>query len=154
MRAFNRENWEAANDQLSYFLKVLADDGYPDELIADVIMASGVLLIDRVCGRDVLVRHLSRLLLTAFDPKADMSTGPGFLQMMGHSTRLEVYEAAWRYRSPTALLAKRCRRRAQVCRQFVLRQRRLPRDIFQALWDVAQPTSFQPRAFIHSGPSR
>jgi len=27
MRAFNRENWEAANDQLSYFLKVLADDG-------------------------------------------------------------------------------------------------------------------------------
>jgi hypothetical protein len=80
MRAFNRENWEAANDQLSYFLKVLADDGYPDELIADVIMASGVLLIDRVCGRDVLVRHLSRLLLTAFDPKADMSTGPGFFQ--------------------------------------------------------------------------
>jgi hypothetical protein len=43
-------------------------------------MASGVLLIDRVCGRDVLVRHLSRLLLTAFDPKADMSTDPGFLQ--------------------------------------------------------------------------
>jgi hypothetical protein len=80
MRASNRENWEAANEQLGYFLKVLADEGYPDELIADVIMASGVLLIDQVYGRDMLVRHLSRLLLTAFDPKADMSTAPRFLQ--------------------------------------------------------------------------
>src|SRR5262245_40264906 len=80
MRAFNRENWEAANEQLGYFLKVLADEGYPDELIADVIMALGVLLIDQVYGRDMLVRHLSRLLLTAFDPKADMSTAPKFLQ--------------------------------------------------------------------------
>jgi hypothetical protein len=80
MRAFNRENWEAANEQLGYFLKVLADDGYPDELIADVIMASGVVLIDRVYGRDMLVPHLSRLLLTATDPKADMSSAPRFLQ--------------------------------------------------------------------------
>ena len=79
--------------------------------------------------------------------------------MMGHSTRLEVYEAAWRYRSPTALLAKRRRRRAQVSRQIVLRQRRLPRDIFQALWDVAPadllPTShnrpkFGAVAIIHN----
>jgi hypothetical protein len=76
MRAFNRENWEAANEQLGYFLKVLADEGYPNELIADVIMASGVLLIDQVYGRDMLVRHLPRLLLMAFDPKADMSTAP------------------------------------------------------------------------------
>ena len=44
MRASNRENWEGANEQLGYFLKVLADEGYPDELIADVIMASGVCL--------------------------------------------------------------------------------------------------------------
>jgi hypothetical protein len=80
MRDFNRENWEAANEQLAYFLKVLADEGYPDELIADVIMASGVLLIEQVYGRDMLARHLSRLLLTAFDPKADMSTAPRFLQ--------------------------------------------------------------------------
>ena len=80
MRAFNRENWDAANERLAYFLKVLADDGYPDELIADVMMASGVVLIDQVFGRDVLVRHLARLALTASDPKADMSTAPRFLQ--------------------------------------------------------------------------
>jgi hypothetical protein len=30
MRASNRENWEGANEQLGYFLKVLADEGYPD----------------------------------------------------------------------------------------------------------------------------
>ena len=40
MRASNRENWEAANERLDYFLKVLADDGYPNELIADVVMLS------------------------------------------------------------------------------------------------------------------
>ena len=76
MRASNRENWEAANERLDYFLKVLADDGYPNELIADVVMAAGVALIDRVYGRDVLVRHLGRLAVTAFDPNADMSTAP------------------------------------------------------------------------------
>jgi hypothetical protein len=36
MRPFNRENWEAANERLVYFLRALADEGYPDELIADV----------------------------------------------------------------------------------------------------------------------
>ena len=48
MRASNRENWEAANERLVYFLRALADEGYPDELIADVTMASGVVLIDEV----------------------------------------------------------------------------------------------------------
>jgi hypothetical protein len=80
MRAFNRENWEAANERLVYFLRALADEGYPDELIADVTMASGVVLIDEVYGRDALVRHLARLALTAADRKADMSIAPKFLQ--------------------------------------------------------------------------
>jgi hypothetical protein len=80
MRPFNRENWEAANERLVYFLRALADEGYPDELIADVTMASGVVLIDEVYGRDALVRHLARLALTASDPKADMSIAPKFLQ--------------------------------------------------------------------------
>jgi hypothetical protein len=43
-------------------------------------MASGVVLIDEVYGRDALVRHLARLALTASDPKADMSIAPKFLQ--------------------------------------------------------------------------
>jgi hypothetical protein len=77
MRAFNRENWEAANERLVYFLRALADEGYPDELIADVTMASGVVLIDEVYGRDALVRHLARLALTASE-KADMSIAPKF----------------------------------------------------------------------------
>jgi hypothetical protein len=59
MRAFNRENWEAANERLVYFLRALADEGYPDELIADVTMASGVVLIDEIYGRDALVLLLS-----------------------------------------------------------------------------------------------
>ena len=80
MKAFNRENWQAANERLAYFLKALSDDGYPDELIADVTMASGVVLIDEFYGRDALVRHLARLAVTAFDPKADMSAAPKFLQ--------------------------------------------------------------------------
>ena len=76
MRAFNRENLAAANERLDYFLKALADDGYPNELIADVVMATGVVLVDTAYGRDVLVRHLGRLAVTAFDPNADMSTAP------------------------------------------------------------------------------
>jgi hypothetical protein len=80
MRAFNRESWEAVNERLVYFLKALGEEGYPDELIADVTMASGVVLIDRVYGRDALVRHLAKVTLTAFDPNADMSTAPRFLQ--------------------------------------------------------------------------
>jgi hypothetical protein len=36
MKVFNRENWDAANERLTYFLRELADDGYPDNLIADV----------------------------------------------------------------------------------------------------------------------
>jgi hypothetical protein len=43
-------------------------------------MASGVVLIDQVYGRDALVAHLARLALKASDPNADMSTGPRFLQ--------------------------------------------------------------------------
>ncbi len=50
------------------------------ELIADVTMGSGVVLIDEFYGRDALVRHLARLAVTAFDPKADMSAAPKFLQ--------------------------------------------------------------------------
>ena len=41
MKDFNRENWDAANERLTYFLRELADDGYPDDLIADVTMDSG-----------------------------------------------------------------------------------------------------------------
>ena len=80
MKVFNRENWDAANEQLTYFLRELADDGYPDNLIADVTMAAGVVLIDEVFGREALVRHLCQLALTAIDPKANMVTGPKFLQ--------------------------------------------------------------------------
>jgi hypothetical protein len=80
MKVFNRENWDAANERLTYFLRELADDGYPGDLIADVTMAAGVVLIDEVFGREALVRHLGRLALTAMDPKADMVTGPKFLQ--------------------------------------------------------------------------
>ena len=80
MKVFNRENWDAANERLTYFLRELADDGYPDNLIADVTMAAGVVLIDEVFGREALVRHICRLALTAIDPKANMVTGPKFLQ--------------------------------------------------------------------------
>jgi hypothetical protein len=80
MKTFNRENWDAANERLVYFLKELADEGYPDDLLADVTLASGVVLIDQVYGRDALVAHLARLALKASDPNADMSTGPRFLQ--------------------------------------------------------------------------
>ena len=80
MKVFNRENWDAANERLTYFLRELADDGYPDNLIADVTMAAGLVLIDDVFGREALVRHLCRLALTAIDPKANMVTGPKFLQ--------------------------------------------------------------------------
>ena len=41
MRAFNRENLEAANERTRLLPQVLADDGYPNELIADVVMAAG-----------------------------------------------------------------------------------------------------------------
>jgi hypothetical protein len=80
MKVFNRENRDAANERLTYFLRELADDGYPADLIADVTMTAGVVLIDEVFGREALVRHLCRLALTAIDPKADMVTGPQFLQ--------------------------------------------------------------------------
>jgi hypothetical protein len=79
MKVFNRENWDAANERLT-FLRELADDGYPGDLIADVTMAAGVVLIDEVFGGEALVRHLGRFALTAMDPKADMVTGPKFLQ--------------------------------------------------------------------------
>ena len=46
--------WKRQVERIDYFLKVLADDGYPNELIADVVMAAGVVLIDSVYGRDVL----------------------------------------------------------------------------------------------------
>ena len=36
MKVFNRENRDAANERLTYFLRELADDGYPADLIADV----------------------------------------------------------------------------------------------------------------------
>src|SRR4030095_6817650 len=72
MKVFNRENWDAANERLTYFLRELGDDGYPDDLIAHVTMAAGVVLIDEVFGREALVRHLGRLAVTAMDPKADM----------------------------------------------------------------------------------
>jgi hypothetical protein len=42
-------------------------------------MAAGVVLIDGH-GRDVLVRHLGRPAVTAFDPNADMSTALRLLQ--------------------------------------------------------------------------
>jgi hypothetical protein len=77
---FTRENWTAANERLTYFLRELAEDGYPDDLIADVTMTAGVVLIDEVFGREALVRHLCRLALTAINPKADMVTGPKFLK--------------------------------------------------------------------------
>ena len=79
MKAYDRENWAAANERLTYFLRELADDGYPGDLIADVTMGAGVALIDEVFGRETLVRHLGRLAVTAMDPKADMVTGPKFL---------------------------------------------------------------------------
>lgn len=80
MKPFNRENWEAANERLGYFLKELADEGYPDDLLADVTMASGVVFIDQVYGRDALIAHLARLALKASDPNADMSTDPRLFQ--------------------------------------------------------------------------
>jgi hypothetical protein len=80
MKVFNRENWDAANERLTYFLRELADDGYRGDLIADVTMAAGVVLIDEVFGREALVPHLGRLALTAMDPRANMVTGPKFLQ--------------------------------------------------------------------------
>jgi len=79
MKAFDRETWAAANERLTYFLRELADDGYPPNLIADVTMGAGVALVDEVFGRERLVRHLGRLAVTAMDPKADMVTGPKFL---------------------------------------------------------------------------
>ena len=80
MKTFTRENWEGANERLVYFLKQLADEGYPDDLLADVTMASGVALIDQVYGRDALVAHLARVALKAADPNADMSACPRLLQ--------------------------------------------------------------------------
>jgi hypothetical protein len=77
---FTRENCTAANERLTYFLRELAEDGYPDDLIADVTMTAGIVLIDEVCGRQALVRHLCRLALTAIDPKANMVTGPKFMK--------------------------------------------------------------------------
>jgi hypothetical protein len=32
MKTFNRENWQAANERLVYFLKELAVEGYPASL--------------------------------------------------------------------------------------------------------------------------
>jgi hypothetical protein len=76
----NRKNWNAANERLVYFLKELADEGYPDDLLADATMALGVVLIDQVYGRDVLLAHLTRVALKAADPNADMSNGPRLMQ--------------------------------------------------------------------------
>jgi hypothetical protein len=74
---------EAANERLVYFLRALADEGYPDELIADVTMASGVVLIDEVYGRDALVRHLARLALTASDSQSRHVHRPEVFAMIG-----------------------------------------------------------------------
>jgi hypothetical protein len=80
MKTFNRENWQAAKERLTYFLKELADEGYPDDLIADVTIMAGVFLVDQVYGRDALVTHLARLALKASDPNDDLSTSSRFLQ--------------------------------------------------------------------------
>jgi hypothetical protein len=69
------------------FSRSSPDDGYPNELIAEAVMAAGIVHIDRVYGRDVLVQQLGRLARTAFDPNADMSTAPRVSDLDGLARR-------------------------------------------------------------------
>jgi hypothetical protein len=89
MRDFNRENWEAANEQLGYFLKVLADEGYPDELIADVIMASVYCSSTKLRSRHACSPSFSAL-ADGIRPQSRHVHRPEVFAMMGHSTRLGV----------------------------------------------------------------
>ena len=79
-KAFDSAQWDSARNRLVEALQELDAEGYPSDMIADVAMAVGVHLIERVYGRDALLEHLARLAMIFSDPNFDPSSSGGSLQ--------------------------------------------------------------------------
>jgi hypothetical protein len=67
MVSWMRENFDtaqrdAAEERVVVTLRELVAEGYPPDLIADVTMAIGVHLVERIYGRNLLLEHIGRLL--------------------------------------------------------------------------------------------